>query len=313
MPALRTGQIGTAGPAEAGAGALAVFGRHFVLPRWLRRPARMVSHLCSGDYKAPRFAASIMAAGLIGSSVLYGAWLGGQIPAAVQGVSARTGFAVDEVRVSGHRETSEIDILDKLELDGWTSLVGFDAGAARDRIATLPWVKTAAVRKVYPGTLEIRVEERQPFAVWQHGSQLAIVERDGGIIEPYAGSRHANLPLVVGLGAQTEAVPVVELVARYPDLASRVRGYIYIAERRWDLRLDNGVTVRLPEFGLDEAVASLAAMDREQGLLSRDVRVVDMRLAGRLAVQLTPEAMVRRSAMLEEASKAARRRAGKKI
>ncbi len=91
------------------------------------------------------------------------------------------GFAVDQVRVSGNKETSEIDILERLDLDGWTSLVGFDAEAARARITGLPWVKVAAVRKIYPDALEVRIEEREPFAhlaasaaSWQSSSATAM-------------------------------------------------------------------------------------------------------------------------------------------
>ena len=126
-------------------------------------------------------------------------------PTVVQAVTARTGFAVDQVRVVGHRETSEIDILERLDLDGWTSLIGFDADAARQRIAELPWVKVASVRKVYPDTLEVRIEERKPFAIWQHGSQLTVVERSGKVIAPFTGGRHAVLPLVIGYGAAEHA------------------------------------------------------------------------------------------------------------
>ncbi len=105
----------------------------------------------------------------------------------------------------GNRETSEIDVLDRLELDGWTSLVGFDAEAARERIETLPWIEVAAVRKVYPHALEVRVEERQPFAIWQQGRELSVIEKDGRVIAPYAGGKEAKLPLIIGVGAPERA------------------------------------------------------------------------------------------------------------
>ena len=189
-----------------------------MLPRFLRRPARFVARLCDGEYAPPRHAGIIATAIFLSSSALYGAWLGGQIPAAAQAVTARLGFAVDQVRVSGNRETSEIDILERLDLDGWTSLIGFDAEAARGRIARLPWVKAAAVRKVYPDALEVRIEEREPFAIWQHGSQLAVVERSGRVIAPFGGGRHAVLPLVIGYGAAEEAAGFVGKISSIPSL-----------------------------------------------------------------------------------------------
>ncbi|TGS46900.1 FtsQ-type POTRA domain-containing protein, partial [bacterium M00.F.Ca.ET.179.01.1.1] len=95
----------------------------------------------------------------------------------VQGITARTGFAVDQIKVVGNRQTSEIDVLDRLGLDGWTSLIGFDAEAARERIATLPWDEGAAVRKIYPHTLEVRIEEREAFALWQQGASESVIEK----------------------------------------------------------------------------------------------------------------------------------------
>jgi cell division protein FtsQ len=315
--ALRSGQGGKTGEAKPALLGLpfsvdSLSVGHFVLPRFLRRPVRFVGRLCDGEIPLPRYAGVAATAIFLSSSVLYGAWIGGQIPAAAQAVTARLGFAVDQVRVSGNKETSEIDILERLDLDGWTSLVGFDAEAARERIAALPWVKVASVRKIYPDELEVRIEEREPFAIWQHGSQLAVVERNGNVIAPFDGRRHAMLPLVIGYGAP-QGADFVEKIRRYPELASRVKGFIRVAERRWDLRLENGMTVRLPETGEDEAIAEVLRLDREDGLLSRDIASVDLRLDDRLVIRLTPEAMERRTALIADQDKAAKKKPGKSI
>jgi cell division protein FtsQ len=286
---------------------------HFVLPRLLRRPVRLLARLGQGDFTPPRFAMATLATTLLASSCVYGAYVGGHAEAVVQGFTARTGFAVDQIKVVGNRETSEIDILGSLELDGWTSLIGFDVDAARDRIATLPWVEMATVRKVYPNTLEVHVEERQAFALWQNGGELSVIERSGRVIAPYSGGKQALLPLFVSNDAPVHAPELLAGVDKFPDLAARVKGYIRIAGRRWDMKLENGITVKLPEVGEDAAIATLARLDREDGLLARDIRAVDMRLADRLVVQLSPEAETARQAVLKEKSKAPLRKVEKKI
>jgi cell division protein FtsQ len=283
-----------------------------VLPRLFRRPVRLLGRFAGGEFEAPRYSASILTAGFLAVSSLYGAYLGGHFPTIIQAVTSRLGFAIDEVKVSGHRETSEIDILERLGLDGWTSTIGFDAEAARERIAALPWVESAAVRKIYPDVLEIKVEERKPFAIWQHGSELSVIERSGHVIAPYSGGRQATLPLIIGLGAPEAAPAFIERIHAFPELAARIKGYIRVAERRWDVRLENGVTVKLPEAGEDQAVKALIAMDHETGLLSRDIAAVDMRISDRLVVQLTPDAATRREAALKERLKT-KSKPGKKI
>ncbi|RIK88971.1 MAG: cell division protein FtsQ [Hyphomicrobiales bacterium] len=297
MFSLTAGRNGGAGAASRSHRALAPGG--FVLPRVLRKPARFFSRAVSGDVETPPFAMLALSAALIGSFSLYGAVVGGHMPAAVQAVTARTGFAIDEIRVSGNVETSEIDIFDRVGLDGWTSLVGFDVHEARARIESLPWVEGVAVRKVYPSTLEVKVAERAPFAIWQHGASLSLIEADGKVIAPLSGQRHASLPLVVGQGADKAAAGFIARVASHPGLAARVRGYVRVSDRRWNLRLDNGVTVKLPERGEDAALAELAALDARSGLLSRDIEVVDMRLADRLVVKLSPDAAAAREAALK--------------
>lgn len=286
-----------------------------VLPRFLRRPARLFGRLTDGNFEAPRYSASILTIGLLSVVGIYGAYLGGQFPIVVQTVTSRLGFAIDEVKVSGNHETSEIDILDRLGLDGWTSTIGFDAEAARRQIADLPWVQAAAVRKIYPDTLQIQIEERKPFAIWQHGSELSLVEESGRVIAPYRGGRHAMLPLVIGLGAPQAAPAFIARIKGHPELASRVKGYIRVAERRWDIRLENGVTVKFPESGEDRAIDQLASSDRDAGLLSRDIVAIDMRFADRLVVQLTPDAAVARNAAMSERMKAVKTKSkpGKKI
>lgn len=246
----------------------------------------------------------MLTAALLAGAGLYGSALGGHYPAIVKAVASRTGFAVDGIRITGNRETSEIDVLESLGLDGWTSLIGFDAGAARDRIAALPWVQSVAVRKVYPDAIEVEVVEKTPFAIWQHEQELSLIERNGDVIAPFRGGRYAALPLVVGEGAARRAQAIVGKVEQIPDLAPRIRGYIRIADRRWDVRLDNGVTVKLPEAGESAALATLLAVDAQQGLLSRDIVAVDMRLEDRLVVQLTPEGIERRKADIAQRLKA---------
>lgn len=310
MFALRSGPDLRA-PLERRSGTASARSGAGVLPRYMRRPARLLARLTSGEVEAPRFAGLMLAGGLFAATALYGMALGGHYPQVVQSFTAHSGFAVDDVRVSGNREVSDIDVLQVLSLDGWTSLIGLGADEVRERVVALPWVESATVRKVYPTTLEISLVEKQPFAIWQHDGELSLVERSGAPIVPFTSERFASLPLVVGEGAAVRAGGIVSLVAHHPALAERVRGYVRIADRRWDLRLDNGVVLKLPETGEARALDWLMSVDESDALLSRDIAAVDLRLSDRLVVQLTPEGLKQREAdvkAMQKAEKAAGRR-----
>lgn len=288
------GGVSSPGPASVLAGG------HLVLPRALRRPARALAHLFSPDVAVPRHAGAALVFGLLGATGLYGAAIGGHVPAIIQAVTSASGFALATVNVTGNSQSSEIDILGAIGLNGHTSLIGFDAEAARERIAALPWVQSVTVRKVYPATIDVTVEERRPFAIWQHGHELTIVDRQGQAIAPYPGVGLRSLPLVVGYGAAEQAADFVDRIAAYPQVAGRVVGYMRVADRRWDLRLDSGVTVLLPEQDEAAALAELSELDRAEGILTRDIETIDLRLPDRIAIGLSPDVAKARQAALKE-------------
>jgi len=65
---------------------------------------------------------------------------------------------------------------------------------------------------------------------------------------------------------------------------------IFVGERRWNLRLKDGLDIRLPENDVGNALAALSRLDKEDRLFSRDIVAVDMRLPDRLTVQLSEDA-----------------------
>ncbi len=275
-----------------------------VLPRPLRRLVRFVLALCSGRIALPRHLGKVSLAAFYGLVSLHGTVVGGHGPVVMQTVTASAGFAVEDVRVSGNQHTSEIDILQLLGLDGSTSLLGLDIAAARQALSELPWVESAEVRKVYPSTVEVVLRERQAYGIWQHGNDLSLIERSGSVIAPLRDNKFASLPLFVGRDAETAAAAIDEEFSQWPAIASRVKAFVRVGGRRWDVHLENGIVVRLPEENVPGALALLNRFDAEQQVLSRDVAVVDLRLPDRVAVRLTVGAQERRTVALEERRKA---------
>src|SRR5436190_50078 len=110
------------------------------------------------------------------------------------------------------------------------------------------------------------------------------------VLEPYMSRRFISLPLVVGKGADTRARDFLALLDRYPQVRAVTKVVIFVGERRWNLRLKDGLDIRLPENDVGNALATLSKLDKEERLLSRDIVAVDMRLPDRLTVQLSEDA-----------------------
>ena len=152
-------------------------------------------------------------------------------------------------------------------------------------------MRSASVQRRFPGTILVHIVERRPMALWQQDGKLALVDDTGTVITRDDVARFANLPIVVGKDAPKEAPALLAMLDSQPDLKSHVTAAVRVSGRRWDLRLDGNVDVRLPEDGADVAWNHLAEMNRTYGLLRRGIVVIDLRMNDRLILQLSPDAI----------------------
>ena len=249
-----------------------------LLPRRLRRAAEKI------ERQRTRPIGQIAALGFLAITVLYGLVVGGQIGRHGDWMLVAIGFGIEDVRITGQSETSEIAVLEQLDLAG--SLIWFDVADAQKKLGKLPWVERVTVRKFYPGTLAIEITERKPFALWQRNGEVLVMDKHGVGIVPLDESRFAKLPFMVGGGTNETAQPFLADLLTQPDIAAEMHDAVLVAGRRWDLHLDNGVTVKLPEKGVKEALAQLVKLNSDSRLLARDVVVIDLRLPDRITVRL---------------------------
>lgn len=213
------------------------------------------------------------------------------------------GFRIASVTLNGRKQLTQDEILAIGGVNGRSSLLFLDAATVRDRLKTNPWIADANVLKLYPDRLQIDVTERTAFALWQQDGRLAVVADDGAVLESYVSKRFVALPLVVGKGADTRAKDFLALLDRYPQVRDVTRAAILVGERRWNLRLKDGLDVRLPENDVGNALAMLSQLDKEDHLFSKDIVAIDMRLSDRLTVRLSEDAAKARDELFAKENK----------
>lgn len=252
---------------------------------------------------------ALMAA-IVGGAGIYGTVRGGHVPAVSawfnelgdRGANA-AGFQLIEADVRGHNRLRRNEILALAGITETTSVMLFDADRARDKLKANPWIVEAVIRKLYPHRIEIEITEREGFALWQRAGKLAIVSKDGTVLEQIEDGREEKLPLFVGDGAAQRAAEFLAVLERFPEIRDQIYGSVLIAERRWNLRLKNGADVRLPEGSPAAALALLVELDRTKKILSRDVAMIDLRIPGQVIVKMTDAAAAAFDAQRKPAKK----------
>lgn len=201
----------------------------------------------------------------------------------------RAGYTLDWLDVSGADKTGVEEIALAVGASPGMGLSRVDLDAARQSVEALSWVKSAQVLRLWPDRIAVIVEEREPFAVWQINQVRHVIGRDGVVIEAANPDEYMTLPQLVGEGAAEHAAEIVQLLALHDEVRNRTTHAVRVGDRRWTLRLASRGDVLLPEDDPASALALLAAMHEERGVLDYDAQVFDLRNGGELVMRPWPD------------------------
>jgi len=205
--------------------------------------------------------------------------------------TARAGFVVSNVLVTGYRNVPESAILGALAIRPGAPLASVDLSAARARVEALEWIRSAELRRRLPGQLQLRIYEREPVALWQRGSDFVLIDELGQTFLEASIGPFSHLPVLVGFGAPTAYPELRQLLMGRPDFEPFLVSASWVGGRRWNLELGNGLTVYLPEQNVAEAWGLLVDEINTSKVLARDLIVIDLRQPGRIVVDVHPEAV----------------------
>lgn len=201
---------------------------------------------------------------------------------------ADAGFRVASVTAYGHSRTDAAALKAALDTEAGAPLLELDLAALRAKVEALPWVRVASVERALPDRLIVRVLEREPAALLQRDGRLSLIDNTGTLIPDTPLGPFSHLPAVTGKGAAAATPAFLELLNAAPSLAGRVTAATHLGQRRWDVRIDDRVWIRLPEQQPEAAWLRLAELEGEHGILRRSILAADLRNPRQWAFRLPP-------------------------
>ncbi|MDR3507115.1 MAG: cell division protein FtsQ/DivIB [Caulobacteraceae bacterium] len=195
------------------------------------------------------------------------------------------GLRVANLTVQGATPMAQADIVKAAGVYRDQPILGVDLKALRQRIEQVGWVKQARVVRLLPDTIVIDVTQRQTLAVWQHGGHTQVIDNEGRPVPEADAGRFAELPLVVGEGANDAAGAILPLVRSRPRLMQRLDALVRVDDRRWDLRMTDGALIQLPPTGEDSALIRLDQLDQKSRILELGFARIDLRDPEMVAVR----------------------------
>ena len=263
-------------------------------------PKKIAKRLPVDQARANKVAGLVFGAFLLAIGVVVALAL--DIPAKAERAAGtaigQAGFTVSGYQIVGlhHMNRALVDGVVTDELHRAAELSGkakapqalVDGSAIRQRLLQFGWVKDARVSRRLPDTLVIDIVERTPAALWQNQGRLALIDNEGVTLDRVPVDRMPDLPLLIGPGANDEALDLDRLMNAVPTLKPQLASATWVGGRRWDLNFQSGETVALPEGegAAKTALAKFARLDKSSGLLGRGIVRFDLRVPGKMIVRL---------------------------
>jgi cell division protein FtsQ len=239
--------------------------------RWLREKLtfrRPVLYL-TGTVLALVLVAALFAGGYVHRAVRT-------VNGAAGDVAGYAGLSLSKLHLSGENRVSAQTILAVAGFRPGQSIFDADLRMARARLMQLPWVADAVVARRYPDSITVHIVEKHPFAVWKSAKGLYVIERSGKPIVKTTLAQFPKLPVFAGDPPKGGA-DLIEAIAANRAVAARVRIMQRVGQRRWNLILDDGVVVKLPETGWKQQIKVLEHLIVDKGVLERNIRAIDLR------------------------------------
>jgi len=242
-------------------------------------------------------ARSLLAGGLLfsGVAIAGAAFLGPQLydvreatAVAMDVAASSVGMRVHAIEAPGLDPVRQDEIREIALPEGRRSMLAADPQDVKARVESLDWVARAEVQRLWPSTVRIEVVRREAMARWQENGMVTLVDAAGERVHEAGGVSSAGLPLLVGPGAGPAAEPILRALENLPAVRDRLVALVRVGDRRFDARLQGGVTVMLPEEDPAAALQELEALQEAHRILDRALARIDLRLPHVMAV--TPAA-----------------------
>jgi cell division protein FtsQ len=190
-------------------------------------------------------------------------------------LSAICGFKLNNIIIQGRSNFNIKDFLSRFNADNNTPLFSINPAEVKQAIESDSWIKAAIVYRKLPNTLQIKVLERTPIALWQYNKRVFLIDEDGytmnGDVETFD-----HLPYFIGEGANVYAASLIKILSQKPSLLHDTSYIIRLGNRRWDLILKNDILVKMPEDNFDKALEYLNNK-YTQGVLTDNIKTLDLR------------------------------------
>ena len=196
-------------------------------------------------------------------------------------------FQIKNVIIEGS-EKSNISEIENNVTEFKGNLIGLNFNSIKEIVESSEWVKRASIKKVLPSTLKINVTENDPYAIYFQEGKSFLIDLDGSIITEINLNNYEDDLLFVRGENSPELLEqlIKDISIAFPNLTQTLEEVEFIEKRRWNLKLNNKLLVKLPDENIQQSLKNLKQLFEEQEVMESNIIEIDLRIQGRAALKV---------------------------
>ncbi len=154
-------------------------------------------------------------------------------------------FIIKDIKIENNKILNTKNILDELESLKGQSLFFLDSKIIKSAIKQFDFVSSFEVKKIYPGTIKIKIFEKKPVAVYVDKENKFYVSEKGDLIKYLEHENYKNLPMLFGKMNNFNQFFKDLKNINFP--INSIKSFQYFEIGRWDIVLNNEKIIKLPK------------------------------------------------------------------
>jgi cell division protein FtsQ len=191
-------------------------------------------------------------------------------------LSQNLNLKVNHLYVTGTTNTDPVKLRNAIEIEKGQSIFSVSTAKIRTQVESLSWVRLAQVQRILPDTLKVNIIEHKPIATINFNNKRWALNSTGDLID-IVDDKFNYLLELSGENSKENAASLFSLFSEWGNLLLLVKQAEFIGKRRWNLYLDNGIIVMLPEDNVRHALKVLKILNQQQNILNKENIKIDLR------------------------------------
>lgn len=203
----------------------------------------------------------------------------------IQKYSDKYNYNVKHIEIINYQNLTKYEIVKYFEEYKDKSIFLVPLNQKIKEINQNKWVKNVKIRSDYKNTLKIFLEEEIPIGIYVVNNQYILFSQDLVILDIVNNiSKYSKLIKFYGENAIENSKKLVLLFDN--EIKNSIDSAIYINNRRWNIKLNNAILLKLPERNIKEAILNYKKIyNNLSNKELNDIESIDLRLKNQATIK----------------------------